>query len=350
MKAYVTTHCVWTSYGSVLQALGLKKALLRLGCESELLTDSPQPEYRLSFPKSAKDFYYFPKHFIRHRAFSDACRKGKAFIEKNLSVRCFPGYKALCEAYPHADVYIAGSDQIWLPSAASPLFLLDFVKREGERKVSYAASFGADAIPADKQKMFADSLADFAYISVREQKGRELLRGITDKEVGVHIDPTFLVSAEEWRTYEQPYPLKQPYILLYTIYRDDSLNHQLRQLSRRTGLPVYAVKPAPSKAYATKSLYDVGPAEFLWLIDHAAYVVTSSFHGAAFAAAFNKQLSLVINPKAPSRLDELRQRLGLPLIGVDALDSAPPIDYASVNQQTEQARAQALAYLKRVLQ
>ena len=42
-KACIATYCEWTSYGSVMQAIGLKKMLLRLGVESFVLRDFPAP-------------------------------------------------------------------------------------------------------------------------------------------------------------------------------------------------------------------------------------------------------------------------------------------------------------------
>ena len=39
----VSTYCEWSSYGSVLQAIGLKKCLETLGMESFVIRDNPAP-------------------------------------------------------------------------------------------------------------------------------------------------------------------------------------------------------------------------------------------------------------------------------------------------------------------
>ncbi|MFR2732703.1 polysaccharide pyruvyl transferase family protein [Hoylesella buccalis] len=35
----------------------------------------------------------------------------------------------------------------------------------------------------------------------------------------------------------------------------------------------------------------MGPCEFIWLFQHAKFVITTSFHGMAFATLFEKPLS-----------------------------------------------------------
>ena len=348
MKACITTHCVWSSFGSMLQALGLKKALRSLGCDSFLLTDLAQPEYRLRKPTNKKELFYFPKRCAFHGRFSASREKGVRFINNNLEEICFDSYNELKNNYPEADRYIAGSDQIWSPSSEKPLFFLEFVKN-GSIKASYAASIGVNDIPAEKQERYKDYLSDFSFISVREQSAKAAISGLVDQEISVNIDPVFLIGADEWKRYEKEYSVKKPYILLYTIYWNDGMKDKLKNLSRRTGLPIYAVKPAPSRAYASKSLYDVGPEEFLWLIDNAEYVVTSSFHGAAFSAVFGKKVSVVINPSAPARLKELTDRLELPVIDIDKLDRVGEINYSIVEKNISAARKEGIEYLKRVL-
>ena len=349
MKTFVVTHCVWNSYGSMLQTLGLKKALLKLGCKSSLLYEMRQPEFKLKLPRTIKQAVYFPKNLFNKKRFLAQREKGLSFISDNIDIIYFDDYGELCKNNPEADLYIAGSDQIWIPNLERPMFFLDFVDGSKKRKASYAASIGVKSIPDDKTEKFKERLKDFSFISVREQQAKKCISPLTDKEVGVHVDPTFLMTAEEWRSYETPYPVKQPYILLYSIYWNKANNEKLRELSRQTGLPVYAVKPAPSRSYCTKALYDVGPQEFLWLIDNAEYVVTSSFHGAAFSAIFNKRVSLVINPATPSRLEELSNRFGVPITEIDKLSSAPETNYNTVNKRIEAGRTEAFEYLKTVI-
>ena len=97
------------------------------------------------------------------------------------------------------------------------------------------------------------------------------------------------------------------------LYWDKSCKEKIKRLKKQTGMKVYAIADGLSNVCADAVLYDVGVEEFLWLVDNAKYVITSSFHGTAFAAIFNKKFSTIINPKAPSRIENIMNKLSLPI-------------------------------------
>lgn len=347
MKACISTFCTWKSYGSMLQALGLKQALHSLGCDSFLVQAHPDAEYRLSVPRSAKELAYLPFHVKNKSNRQRLCQKGRDFIQQYLDIEAYPSYESLCSHPPQADIYIAGSDQVWQPHQMNPLFFLRFVS--GVKKISYAASMGSVAAEEQTRQLFRQYISDFYRISVREQACAAFLAELTGQMPPVHIDPTFFMNAGEWRQYETAYPVKEPYILMFTIYWNPAVNDSIKQLSRQTGLPVYTVKTDKTRAFAHRSLYDVGPSEFLWLIDHAAYVVTSSFHGAAFSAVFHKPFSAVANPAAPSRIEQLLHTLQIPQVPIEQLGSHAPFDYDAIEKRMAAERERGLAYLKEAL-
>ena len=133
------------------------------------------------------------------------------------------------------------------------------------------------------------------------------------------------------------------------IYWNPSCKEQLQELKRRTGLPVYAVCSSLSRVYADKKLFDVGVEEFLWLIDHAEYVVTSSFHGVAMSTVFGKKFAAVVNPDSPSRIHHLMRTLGIPEVSISELDSAGDFDYSAINDKILQERGRAIQYLKEAI-
>ena len=186
-------------------------------------------------------------------------------------------------------------------------------------------------------------------ISVREAQCKEALQPLTEKEIAVHIDPTFLLDTETWRQYEKQYPICGPYILVYMIYWDPACKAQIQELKRKTGLPVYAVCSGLSRVYADKQLFDVGVEEFLWLVDHAEYVVTSSFHGAAMSTIFGKRFAAVLNPGSPSRIRNLLQTLGIPEVPIQELDGAEGFDYTAIRTRMAEERARGMQYLKEAI-
>ncbi len=243
-------------------------------------------------------------------------------------------------------LFLAGSDQIFHPALCNPVFFLDFVPA-GAKRISYAASMGSLDVSADKEKEFARLLNNFDYLSFREKDAAELAKKYTNKEIQVHIDPTFLMSVKDWRAVEKEYPIKGKYILFYPIYWDKSLNAKLKDLHKKTGLPIVMISDALG-IYHQKAVRDAGVDQFLWLIDHAEYVVTSSFHGAALAINFNKNVSMVVNPKLPSRLNNLAETLDFPIIPIEQIDSIE-IDYERINNNIAREKERSMAYLKKVL-
>jgi hypothetical protein len=282
--------------------------------------------------------------------FNTAQKKRHNFISKHIDVEYLPSDKAYKDkALENQNaVYLAGSDQIWNPDRCTPLFFLDFVSNSP--RVSYAASMGQTQIPPDKEEQIANMIRSFDRISVREQECVNALQKFTDQEISVHVDPTFLIDSDKWRELEKPRKIKGPYILLYMLYWDDSFKKQIIALKKRTGLPVYAVCPDMSRVYADRHLYDVGVEEFLWLVDHAEYVVTSSFHGVAFSILFQKKFAPMINPRMPSRIENVLNVLGVPKVGMEELDSTDHIDYEAVAANIEKEKQRSIAYLKEAIE
>ena len=134
------------------------------------------------------------------------------------------------------------------------------------------------------------------------------------------------------------------------IYWHPSCKNQIKELKKKTGLPVYAISSGLSRVYADKYLFDVGVEEFLWLVDHAEYVVTSSFHGAALSTIFNKKFAAVINPASPSRLENLLTALSLPLVDIADLAETTRFDYQTVNRRIREEKEKSIHYLKKAIE
>lgn len=352
MEAFVFTYCTWGSFGSVLQSVGLKAALSELGVSSEIVINEPRPVFRdkpiLSGGIRRAPSRVFDRIIRAERRAS--FERGSAFIAENLDVRYLPESGDVFEGRVTADVYIAGSDQIWNPEICDPAFFLDLVP-EGKRRISYAASMGNTRIPERNREKISNSLKRFDSISVREAACKAVLRELTDTEIEVNIDPVFLMSEERWKKLEKPCGIDRPYILLYAIYWDPALNKEVRKLQRRTGLPVLTLAGHLNRCCGSRRIYNAGPAEFLWLIDHAEYVVTSSFHAAAMSAIFGKRCAPVVNPASPSRITNLYELLGLPMTGISELDA--PVtggDTEAVHMRIAEERARGMDYLKEAIE
>lgn len=346
-KLYVVTYCTYKSLGSVLQAYGLKTALKSLGCESTIISNKKENLQVKKKPKSFKAIIIALFDFLIKKQIKIRYKKRMDFINSNMDIEYFEDYSDL-EIYNKVEddiIFVAGSDQIWNPVNCNLLFFLDFVT--DHKCISYAASMGNTYIPDSKQDFYKNNLKHFDCISVREKDVKELLMEFTENNISVNIDPVFLVDRTVWKSIERPYKgVKDRYILLYMLYWDDSIKKKVKKLKDKTGLPVYAISSGLSRAYADKHLYDVGVEEFLWLIDNADYVITSSFHGVALSTIFNKKFAPIINPKLPSRISSLLNTLSIPKVDSDKLNESKSFDYELINRKIKEEKDRGLRYLE----
>ena len=347
---FVATFCDWKSYGSIYQAIGLKKALEGIGVKSTILEakEKPSSQYCVAKPsRKLRSILLYMLNLTNQKAMRRKCRLTCEYIEKQLDIRYLAPLETELQKLPEDADYLCGSDQIWNPKRCHSLFFLDFPIKG--KKLSYAASFGTLDVDQEKEAEFSRLINGFEEISVRERMAVPFLAHYTDKPVKVHIDPTFLLSKAFWVEQGKAYPhIKSPYILVYAIYWDSKLNSKLKALSKRTGKAIVAVSNGYQPVYADQRIYDADPAEFLWLIEHADAVVSSSFHGVALSINLNKPLAVVNNPASPSRIQSLLDILGIPVIDIEhVLDEK--VDYQTVNRKIAAEREKGICYLKEKL-
>ena len=97
---------------------------------------------------------------------------------------------------------------------------------------------------------------------------------------------------------------------------------------------------------------NVGPREFIWLIDHADLVFSESFHGTAFSVNFGKNfLSFMKTRNDNGRIGTLLSATGLEShIYKAGMKSVPDdIDHADVNAKLESMREKSVEYLRKCL-
>lgn len=113
---------------------------------------------------------------------------------------------SLCEGARRYDAVVTGSDQLWSPAGLPTNFYnLMFVPDE-VRKISYASSFGVGQIPWYQKRRTANFLKRLDYISMRENRGSEIVKELTGLDVPVILDPVFNFNKEQW---EKLIPVKK---------------------------------------------------------------------------------------------------------------------------------------------
>lgn len=262
----------------------------------------------------------------------------------------YSNYSELLHNPPDSDVFISGSDQVFNPRDAKlNRFLLEFVPVT-KKRMSYAASIGDASIPEEKQFMYTENLEKFDTISVREKQAQAILSDLTSRPAQINCDPIFLLDKQKWESLEKPVSGLHPeFILCYMLYIPAWYEEWIYTFKRKTGLEVVCVGlDGYRRIYHDHYIRNAGPAEFLWLINHAKIVISSSFHGNAFSILFGKPLISILDPKRPDRIHNLLSLFGLEECEMYEDDSQLDIcsyPYEPINRTIERIREESRKYL-----
>lgn len=357
MKVGIVTFHFSNNFGGVLQAYALQKTI-----ENECSAEAVILDYRHWFIRFAEGIRVLPITTNIAEIISGLktihlrlkrLKMFQKFIQQNDELMPYPGgFRSNKEQQPDCEKYVCGSDQIWNPIitfGVSDTYFLGFVK-ERARKFSYAVSFGISNISPGSARKMKPYLSEFRSISVRESEGRQIVKQIANLEAVQHIDPTFLISKEEWSTVANKPQITEPYILLYIMQRNKEVYDFAKRIKERLGIKIveisrYGYKPD----FVDITLVDVGPAEFLGLFQQAAYVCTNSFHGFAFSLIFEKEFCLIPSRHFGSRMSSLTELMHIKLpneLNGDKDDSAV-YDKAVVRDIISLERERAVAYLNK---
>lgn len=296
MKVGIITFTV-ENFGAQLQAYALQHKLSLLGYDAEICDVQIEPASE-EIRKRAKNKEWkrslFSKDFFRtlQRIISKIIKRNDCRIDKGCGInfkefkenylKCSKTFSAdELRAAPNIyDVYVVGSDQVWsyVMSSILDIYFLAFTRKQ---RVSYASSFGVSKIPPIFHSMYLKYLNDMDAISIRESQGVNLARQLTTKTVYNVVDPTFLLSKEEWRNiFDNTQTPDIPYIFVYDLIESTYLTDYVLWLSKKENLKIISA--------AGKT-----PQQFISLIAHATHVVTTSFHGTALSINYGVNFTVI---------------------------------------------------------
>lgn len=260
------------------------------------------------------------------------------------------------------DLYIAGSDQIWnyLHTDRLDVYFLMFANKFHAKKISYAASISIYDIPQKWRSKYKMYFENIDCISVRELHGADLVREYSNKTAEVVLDPTFLLSKDDWvREVAVDVPVEGDYLLIYTLSGSSHIRKMAQDIAKRLHLKVVNIKSnyVDEPNDGTIHFYEVGPAEWVGLWSKAKYIVTDSFHGTAFSINFNIPFTTLVNPTSMmnSRVLSILKIMNLESrIIYDSLNgvlkpSSLDIDFTAVNKTLNEWRRKSLFFLENAL-
>ena len=251
--------------------------------------------------------------------------------------------------------FIVGSDQVWNPNCPD-LKHNEFLQfADKNKRIAYAASFGVSEIKTDNIEIVKKGLEGIDYVSVREHAGAKIVKDLTGKDVPVLVDPTLLLTVEEWeQVMERPVWYRdKKYILVYFLsdlpYK---IKNDIQNLAERYNLEIINLMDKENIDY-----YCSSPSEFLYLIKNCSLMYTDSFHGTVFSI-LNKRPFVIGSRECgvnmDSRIDTLLSMFGLEnrkIFKENNYEIANPmeIEYPNVEVILERERQRSREFLCKAL-
>ena len=256
---------------------------------------------------------------------------------------------------PKADVYCVGSDQMWNSEYNGGVIgenFLDFAM-EGTKKISFSTSMGMSSFSDKELNQMKRLLKDFSFISVRENEAKDILLSLGFKDIHQIIDPTLLISGNEWKRNLHIKEKRKDYVLIYQLNDNPDMQNFARRLAKQDKIEVKQVTYYMSQHWdGIKSIYNPTIENFVSLIANAKYIVTDSFHGTAFSINFEKEFFSFSPNKYAGRISSLLSLTGLESRFVQNSSQyviPGSIDYKSVRKILDQCRKEAEKLLKNAL-
>lgn len=342
------------NYGAALQAFALNQVLRDNDYSSEVINYIKIPNFPPKYPFPINIVFWLSNRLRFHRF--------RNFLKATVSKKTWNSIDELMNGFNEDyNVIISGSDQVWNPycggliTELNPVYYLAFADHNRYKKVAYASSIGSHRFTEEEKKIVTKWFNEYDYLSTRETVGKEHLESFLDREVKVVIDPTLLLNKQQWLREAKPTRVPDKFVLVYYFDEREEVIRIARKVADKYGYKVALITNMPYRFKGVDfNILNCGPAQFLWLFEHASYVVTNSFHGTAFAVNFNTDFISVIKRNSPHRAQTLLNNVGLPerlLTDEVNLDSlSEHIDWTEPNKRIEAIRKDSLDYLFKAIE
>lgn len=357
-KILIFTQCDMLNYGNRLQNIGLAFYLTH-NFEVDVFNCFPSDVVRirskLLYPAKKvlfqlKLFFKKPigKWLNKYLLFKKAT---KLFpIERSL---LFLGdsLKKISHKY---DCFLLGSDQVVNSCFGLPDKIVSFDGVGSVQKVSYAISAGNDVLSENKYPLFLKSFPRFDGKSVREYM---IEKQFNDLSVKRHIDPSFLLTKEQWLSLSNKYVSKKiknfkdkKFVLVYWL-GSETLNDRkkINDFASARNLEVIYLRTNSFDNY--KTIVDASPFDFIYLISKSQFVISKSFHGCALSIIFNKPFFGIDKYAPQNTIDEryltLINTFNIPKNCFSGISEQTPVfSWDSINDCVNKERQRAHGYFR----
>ena len=372
-----------TNYGGMLQACATVALLEELGIDYELF----QYQKKLTITEKVKSVPRLLNGILLNDKYEALIKKIGAkmhpsFASKNAErieafkafdqahftklSPVFVGYEELCKGASRYSAVLTGSDQLWSPAGLPTNYYNLMFVPDDIGKVSLASSFGVSQIPWYQRERTKEYLNRIPHISMRENRGAEIVEELTGRNVPVLMDPVFSFDKAGWSKLVPEQPVEwDDYIFCYFLGDNKEHRAAARKLAEETGRKIVTLRHldryvSADETFGDAAPYDVAPDRFLNILRNASAVCTDSFHGMVFSIIHEKQFVVFNRYNADarfsknSRIDSLCENLGLSdrrYTGTDDIRQKmeSSIEYDRIREKLTVERARIREYLETAL-
>ena len=385
MKLAIITQPLFDNYGGILQCYALQTILQRMGHEVIVLRRYGMPLNTWIFLLRCVSFlkciirryllgqkqwaiinpwalWYVPD---KSKWLYGSRRLLAQFIDKHFQqsspLTSTDDMARWANTHP-CDAFVVGSDQVWRGAYNADVtesFCSFLPDTDPRRRIVYAASFGTEYVDISPEKLpECRRLAQFfSAVSVREQSAIRLAKEALGIEPQWVLDPTMLLTAEDYRSLWQHEESQWEGITTYVLDASEEKSQIQHDVSQTLSLPVNALMLPPINQDGKP--VDMIPVE-VWLkaFAQASFVITDSFHGCVFSIIHRKPFIAIANrERGIDRFTSLLGYFGLMDRLIFSLEEyqqkrsslLTPIDYVPIVQKHEEARAASLTFLREAL-
>ena len=346
------------NYGNRLQNYALQTVLENLGCRVDNLS-----VHRLDVYKNQKLHYLAKRALVnlgmkkyRYGAAISARRYQMAAFSTKYIHRYLFLTRDEVDSYDFSryDAAVVGSDQVWHHwhgiARELAFYYLTFI--DPSKRIAYAPSFGFSAFPEEDAEEHRRGLTEMAALSCREQTGCEMIRSLTGRTAQKVLDPTLLLTAEDWSKIEKKPHFRVPdkYLLQFVLGGiTNEYRAELAGIAKQRGLAIVDINRTSDYLR-----YGISPGEFIWLIHHADTVCTDSFHTAVFTVTFGNNLRVFerVAPELGNMFGRLHDLLGPLHLAGNIFGAGEALSTkldADARRYLEEEREQSIRYLRKSL-
>ena len=340
MKVGILTHPQGANYGGILQCYALCNYLRKLGHEPIVIQRvANQSLFIWRWIRSLLSAIHFPRYY--HPEEVDRLVNIRPFILNYIPrtevINSYSKMNKISSNY-NLDAVIVGSDQVWRHDYAMQFgynYFLDFVP-DNVIKLSYAASFGLSEwqYTTQETEIIGNLLSRFTGISVREEEAISLLKDNVGCNAIQLIDPTMLLSSDDYNQIASARLVSDNYIFVYWLGDKTIIQDEIASYKNR-GYKVVDINLRDVQE-------QISVEDWIAYIKYADYVITDSFHGCVFSLIFNRPFKVEKNDSGGyGRIVSLSKMLDISFDDV--------VDFKSVNSRISDLRGIAHEYLTSIL-